>query len=305
MLIGLAHVERSAHSPDVMAALMRDQMRRAVLAFPDEDVLIGTRMVHANAFEAFAELNDIVPRPGHKASGEERAWGRRLAKRFGIEAANYDDRAFLARGDGVVPCRFDYVSGAEPDAEVGAVLRPAHAGQRRRADRLRLGHGRVPRRTALRCLTASVQHGERRRRRAAARPAAVGGRRAPPPDDPGVPSRPGTGIARRRADRAGRPVPLRRQHGGPALRGPRPAPEVEGYWSVTLPAERRAAFPWPGLLDAPVLLVPCVSAEAYAARYADAGQASPAGGVGGRTPLPRRDGEVGPSRTGTWTAAWR
>ena len=111
MLIGLAHVERSAHSPDVMAAVMRDQMRRAVLAFPDEDVLIGTRMVHANAFEAFEELNDIVPRPGHKASGEERAWGRRLAKRFGIEAANYDDRAFLARGDGVVlvplrlPCR--------------------------------------------------------------------------------------------------------------------------------------------------------------------------------------------------------
>ena len=124
VLIGLAHVERSDHSADVMAAIMRDQMRRAVLAFPDEDVLIGTRMVHANAFEAFGELNDIVPRPGHKASGEERAWGRRLAKRFGIEAANYDDRAFLARGDGVVSCRFDYVSGAEPDAEVAALFDP-------------------------------------------------------------------------------------------------------------------------------------------------------------------------------------
>jgi nitroreductase len=49
----------------------------------------------------------------------------------------------------------------------------------------------------------------------------------------------------------------------------RPA-QVEGYWSVTLPAGRRAAFPWPGLLAAPVLLVACVSAEAYAARYAEA-----------------------------------
>ncbi len=36
-------------------------------------------------FEAFKCLEDIVPRPDHKASGEERAWGRRLAKRFGVD----------------------------------------------------------------------------------------------------------------------------------------------------------------------------------------------------------------------------
>jgi hypothetical protein len=124
VLIGLAHVERSAQAPEVLAAVMRDQMRRAVLAFPDEDVLIGTRLVHANAFEAFGELNDIVPRPGHKASGEERAWGRRLAKRFGIEAANYDDRRFVARGDGMPACRFDYLSGAEADTDVVALFEP-------------------------------------------------------------------------------------------------------------------------------------------------------------------------------------
>jgi hypothetical protein len=124
VLIGLAHVERTPHAPEVLAAVMRDQMRRAVLAFPDEDVLIGTRMVHANAFEAFGELNDIVPRPGHKASGEERAWGRRLAKRFGIEAANYDDRQFVARGDGAPSCRFDYLSGADADVDVAAMFEP-------------------------------------------------------------------------------------------------------------------------------------------------------------------------------------
>jgi len=124
VLIGLAQVERSPHAADVLAALMRDQMRRAVLAFPDEDVLIGTRMVHANAFEAFGDLNDIVPRPGHKASGEERAWGRRLAKRFGVEAASYDDRQFFARGDGSPSCRFDYLSGAEVHIDVVALFEP-------------------------------------------------------------------------------------------------------------------------------------------------------------------------------------
>jgi hypothetical protein len=118
VLIGLASVERCSEAAEILAQLGRDQLRRAVLAFPDEDVLIGTRMVHGNAFELYAELNDIVPRPGHKASGEERAWGRRLAKRFGIESANYDDRAFVARGDGALPGLLDYHSGGAVDPQV-------------------------------------------------------------------------------------------------------------------------------------------------------------------------------------------
>jgi hypothetical protein len=89
---------------------MQDQLRRAVLAFPDEDVLIGTRFDNPGGFEAFKSLNDVVPRPGHKATGEERAWGRRLAKRFGVDASEYDDRAFVARGDGAVPCLLDHES---------------------------------------------------------------------------------------------------------------------------------------------------------------------------------------------------
>ncbi|MHB1138852.1 MAG: nitroreductase family protein [Microthrixaceae bacterium] len=39
------------------------------------------------------------------------------------------------------------------------------------------------------------------------------------------------------------------------------------YWDVTLPRERRDAFRWPGLLHAPVLVVPIVRAEAYVERY--------------------------------------
>jgi hypothetical protein len=112
VLIGLATVKRTSKRTEVLKALMADQYRRAVLAFPDEDVLIGTRFVDPSGFEAFAlsrKLQDVVPRPGHKATGEERAWGRRLAKRFGVDA-DYDDRAFVAKGDGAVPCVLDHES---------------------------------------------------------------------------------------------------------------------------------------------------------------------------------------------------
>ena len=45
--------------------------------------------------------------------------------------------------------------------------------------------------------------------------------------------------------------------------------DVEGYWSITLPEARRAAFPWPGLLRAPVLVLPYVAPQRYVERYAE------------------------------------
>src|ERR671916_646472 len=109
VLVGLASIKRTSKRDTVLRAIVQDQLRRAVLAFPDEDVLYGTRFTTASGFEAFKALNDVVPRPDHKASGEERAWGRRLAKRFGVDA-EYDDRAFIAKGDGAVPCVLDHES---------------------------------------------------------------------------------------------------------------------------------------------------------------------------------------------------
>jgi nitroreductase len=41
------------------------------------------------------------------------------------------------------------------------------------------------------------------------------------------------------------------------------------FWSRTLPPERREAFPWPGLLRAPVLVLPLASPKAYLDRYAE------------------------------------
>ena len=39
-----------------------------------------------------AVLDDVCPRPKYSPNGEERAWGRRLARRFGCDA-RYDDRS--------------------------------------------------------------------------------------------------------------------------------------------------------------------------------------------------------------------
>ena len=125
VLMGLASVKRSSERQHVLALLVRDQLRRAVLAFPDEDVLVGTRFVDPSAFAAFAGLEDIVPRPGHKATGEERAWARRLAKRFGAEG-RVDDRTSVLEGTGDPPMVLDYEDGStgSADPEVVAFFAP-------------------------------------------------------------------------------------------------------------------------------------------------------------------------------------
>ncbi len=110
VLIGLASIKRTSKRDAVLRAIMADQMRRALMAFPDEDVLVGMRANDVSAFEALRQLSDIIPRPEHRASGEERAWGVRLAKRFGVETTDYDERSFLAKGDGSYPAVLDHSS---------------------------------------------------------------------------------------------------------------------------------------------------------------------------------------------------
>ena len=59
------------------------------------------------------------------------------------------------------------------------------------------------------------------------------------------------------------------------------ADETAAYWDVTLPAgDRRDRFGWPRLLDAPVLVVPYVRAEAYVERYAERDKAGCGLGAG-------------------------
>jgi len=107
LLIGVGTVDRTARADTVLRSIMGDKYRRALLAFPDEDVLVGTRLLAAEGFRAFAGLTDVVPGSDHKATGEERAWGRRLAKRFGADG-RIDDRTFVLIGDGCESGGFDF-----------------------------------------------------------------------------------------------------------------------------------------------------------------------------------------------------
>lgn len=95
VLIGLMSVKRTSKRDQVLRGLIGEAYHRALMAFPDEDVVVGCRFVNADGLEAFKDLRDVTPSPGTNAVGEERAWGRRLAKRFGVDA-KYDAKTFIA-----------------------------------------------------------------------------------------------------------------------------------------------------------------------------------------------------------------
>ncbi len=99
VLIGLMSVKRNGKRDQIMKGLMAEAYHRALMAFPDEDVVVGTRVVAADGLEAIKQVDDMIPRPGHRAVGEERAWGRRLAKRFSVDAT-YDERTFVVASNG-------------------------------------------------------------------------------------------------------------------------------------------------------------------------------------------------------------
>ncbi len=98
MVVGLAATSRDRSSSTTMRALMKEQYHRALMAFPDEDVLVSVRLIEPGGLEVLDRLRDVRPAPDVRANGEERAWGRRLSKRYG--ATQFDDRSMLARGDG-------------------------------------------------------------------------------------------------------------------------------------------------------------------------------------------------------------
>jgi hypothetical protein len=133
LLVGLATTDRTSKAESALKAMMADQYRRALLAFPDEDVLLGTRLMRADGFKAFAKLTDVVPRLDHRPTGEERAWARRLAKRFGDDG-RLDDRTFVTQGTGSLAGGLDFESPkAQASDELDGIFKSMNVG---RGDRL-------------------------------------------------------------------------------------------------------------------------------------------------------------------------
>ncbi len=99
VLLGMMSVRRHSKRDTVLRGLMSEAYHRALMAFPDEDVVVGSRFVSADALIAFKDLDDVTPSPETRAVGEERAWGRRLAKRFGVDSS-YDQKTFIVSKNG-------------------------------------------------------------------------------------------------------------------------------------------------------------------------------------------------------------
>lgn len=98
ILWGLGAARKKTAQP-ILQAMTSELARRAAISFPDEDVLVAARFAHPSVYVMLNSYSNVVPRPGYQPNGEERAWGRRLAKRYGCDAA-YDDRAFTVRHKG-------------------------------------------------------------------------------------------------------------------------------------------------------------------------------------------------------------
>lgn len=99
VLIGLMTIKRSPKRDSILKGLMGEAYHRALMAFPDEDVVVGSRFATADGVEAFKSLTEMIPTAGHRAVGEERAWGRRLARRFNVDD-NYDEQSFIVSHGG-------------------------------------------------------------------------------------------------------------------------------------------------------------------------------------------------------------
>ena len=54
VLLGMLSVKRTAKREAVLKGLMGEAFHRALMAFPDEDVVVGARFVVADGVEAFA-----------------------------------------------------------------------------------------------------------------------------------------------------------------------------------------------------------------------------------------------------------
>ena len=110
-------------------------------------------------------------------------------------------------------------------------------------------------------------------------------------------------IRRRRMVRAFAPVPVAPEVLdrvlGAALRGPSAGnaqgldlvvlegDETARYWDTCLPQAARSSFPWPGLLDAPVLVLLLTRSDTYVTRYAEPDKVGTGLGEGAATwPVP-------------------
>jgi hypothetical protein len=126
ILWGLGATKRGRTARATLEGLIGELYRRAAISFPDEDVLVAGRVAQPSAYAMLLELDDVCPRPKYTPNGEERAWGRRLARRFGCDA-RYDERKFKVKAHGATEPVLDsrHVKlGGKAAADLVGTIRP-------------------------------------------------------------------------------------------------------------------------------------------------------------------------------------
>ena len=143
VLIGLMSVKRTSKRDQVLRGLMGEAYHRALMAFPDEDVVVGSRFVSPGALDAFKELDDVTPSPGYgpsARSGLGPSAGQAVRRRGQIRREDVHGEA--DGQDGYID--HDVL---KPEAVAAARQELFRSAGRhgRLADRLRLDDGRGPR----------------------------------------------------------------------------------------------------------------------------------------------------------------
>ena len=103
ILWGLGATRKGKQAGSTLKSMTGELTRRAAISFPDEDVIVATRLAQPSCYVLLQSYANLVPRPGYTANGEDRAWGRRLAKRYGVDG-HFDDRAFTIAVKSRKPC---------------------------------------------------------------------------------------------------------------------------------------------------------------------------------------------------------
>ena len=121
ILVGSLVTRDNSKRGTTMRAIVGEQLRRAVLAFPDEDVLYGACVGTPGGVEAFALFDDLCPRPDYKPSGEDRAWGQRLDRRL-APGGDYAKREFRVSGSGTPTGVIDHNASKDVAPEVAEMF---------------------------------------------------------------------------------------------------------------------------------------------------------------------------------------
>ena len=110
IIIGSTSVARVAKRSTILKHMIKEQLKKAVMAFPDEDVLIGARLINFSGLEFFSNFVDLIPRLNHQSNGEEMAWGKRLATKYRVGAKGYDSKTSIIKGNGEPSSVIDFES---------------------------------------------------------------------------------------------------------------------------------------------------------------------------------------------------